>query len=111
MRGGIFFAQGIYLTMGCKFATYDPKHEVFKRPNTKHMILVDSVIHTGNTIKKIWTPDMYVACCVIHENVVDTFAEQLYTVRVSKNSYIGSEIKTQQGKKGPDTTMRLFNQL
>lgn len=35
----------------------------------------------------------------------------LYTVRVSSNSFVGSDIKKQTGNKGPDTTMRLFNML
>ena len=39
LRGGIFFAEGIYFSMGCKFQTYDPKHEVFVRPKTKNVIL------------------------------------------------------------------------
>ncbi len=111
MRGGIFFAEGMYFLMGCKFQTYDPKHEEFKRPDTKNIIIVDSVINTGKTILDIRTPDMYVACCVINEKAVPIFDEQLYTVRVSKNSYVGKEIKRQVGDAGPDTTMRLFNLL
>lgn len=111
LRGGIFFAEGIYFSMGCKFCTYDPKHEEFVRPDTKNIILVDSVINTGKTISRILTPDMFVACCVINENTVASFEKQLYTVRVSKNSFVGKEIKEQKGNVGPDTTMRLFNQI
>ena len=111
MRGGIFFAEGMYFSLGCKFETYDPKHEDFKRPNTKNIVIVDSVINTGKTILDILTPDMYVACCVINEKAVSTFERQLYTARVSKNSYVGTEVKKQVGNAGPDTTMRLFNIL
>lgn len=50
LRGGIFFAQGIYFKLGCKFEVYDPKQGEFKRPTTKNVILVDSVINTGKTI-------------------------------------------------------------
>lgn len=32
LRGGIFFAQGIYFKLGCKFEVYDPKQGEFKRP-------------------------------------------------------------------------------
>ena len=109
MRGGIFFAEGMYFSMGCKFHTYDPKHEEFKRPDTKNIIIVDSVINTGKTILDILTPDMYVACCVINEKAVPSFDGQLYTARVSTNSYVGKDIKNQIGNVGPDTTMRLFN--
>ena len=108
MRGGIFFAEGMYFSLGCKFMTYDPKYEEFVKPKTKNIIIVDSVI---NTLKNILTSDMYVACCVINEKAVPIFDNQLYTVRVSANSYVGKEVKKQLGNAGPDTTLRLFNQL
>lgn len=111
LRGGIFFAEGLYFAMGCKFQTYDPKHEQFVRPATKNVILVDSVINTGKTLLKVLDPDMKVACCVINEQAVPVFDDLLYTVRVSKNSFVGKNVKKQEGKVGPDTTMRLFNQL
>lgn len=111
MRGGIFFAQGIYFSLGCKFQLYYPKKEPFIRPETKNVLLVDSVINTGKTIKEILTPDMKLACCVIHENAAVEFGEQLYTVRISKNSFVGTEVKKQTGVVGPDTTMRLFHQI
>lgn len=111
LRGGIFFAEGIYFSLGCRFQIYDPKHETFVRPDTKNVILVDSVINTGKTILDVLTPDMYVACCVINEQAVPLFEEKLFTVRVSKNSFVGNAVKKQVGKVGPDTTMRLFNQI
>ncbi len=111
LRGGIFFAEGLYFSMGCKLQTFDPKHETFVRPDTKNIIIVDSVINTGKTISDILTPDMFVACCVINEKAVQYFDKQLYTVRVSKNSFVGKDIKQQAGNIGPDTTMRLFNLL
>lgn len=109
LRGGLFFAEGLYFKLGCKFEVYDPKREKFVRPKTKNVILVDSVINTGETIKKILEPNMFVACCVINEKAVPLFDKQLYTIRVSKNSFIGSNVTIQKGNKGPDTTMRLFN--
>lgn len=111
LRGGIFFAEGLYFELGCKFEVYDPKHEVFVRPDTKNVIIVDSVINTGNTILKILEPDMKVACCVINEKAVSLLDDRLYTVRVSKNTFVGKNVKRQDGAVGPDTTMRLFNQL
>ena len=112
LRGGLFFAQGIYFSLGyrgCRFQLFDPKKEAFVRPDTKNVILADAVINTGKTIIDILEPDMKVACCVINENAVPKFADQLYTARVSKNSFVGSNVKVQSGNKGPDTTMRLFN--
>ncbi len=112
LRGGIFFAQGIYFKLGCKFDIYDPKNAgSFDRPDTKNVILVDSVINTGNTLLKHLGPDVWVASCVINEKAVPLFADRLYTVRVSGNSFVGCDVKTQVGNKGPDTTMRLFNQI
>ena len=109
LRGGIFFAEGIYFSLGCRFQVFDPKKEKFVRPETKNVILVDSVINTGKTLIDILEPDMKIACCVINENAISKFQSQLYTVRVSKNSFVGSDVKVQSGNKGPDTTMRLFN--
>ena len=111
LRGGIFFAQGIYFELGCRFDVFDPKHDTFVRPTTKNVILVDSVINTGKTIADYVTPGTIVACCVINEKAVPLFEDRLFTVRVSTNSFVGSDIKKQHGQVGPDTTMRLFNQL
>lgn len=109
LRGGLFFAEGMYFKLGCKFQTYNPKTDTFVRPNTKNIILVDSVINTGKTITEILKPDMRVACCVINQKAVPLFDAQLYTIRVSENSFVGAEVAQQTGNKGPDTTMRLFN--
>ena len=111
LRGGIFFAEGLYFSLGCKMQTYDPKHETFVRPDTKNIIIVDSVINTGKTILSILAPDMLVACCVINEQAVPLFDKQLFTVRVSGNSFVGKEVTQQFGNIGPDTTLRLFNLL
>lgn len=111
LRGGIFFAEGMYFEMNCKFQIYDPKHEVFKRPGTTNVILVDSVINTGRTMLDVLDQDMYVACCVINEDAVPKFADRLFTVRISSNSFVGKNVRKQEGKVGPDTTMRLFNQI
>lgn len=109
LRGGLFFAEGMYFKLGCKFQTYDPKKDTFVRPQTKNIILVDSVINTGKTLEKILEPDMKVAACVVNQTAVPLFDKQLYTIRVSKNSFVGSDVPQQIGNKGPDTTMRLFN--
>ncbi|MCM1233074.1 MAG: phosphoribosyltransferase [Ruminococcus flavefaciens] len=111
LRGGIFFAEGIYFQLGCKFQIYDPKREEFVKPKTKNVILVDSVINTGKTIQNIYEEDMFIACCVINENAISYFDEKLFTIRISKNSFVGNNVHRQSGKIGPDTTMRLFNLL
>jgi len=111
LRGGIFFAEGLYFSLGCRFEVYDPKRGDYVRPDTKNVILVDSVINTGKTLFGLMTPNTYVACCVINEKAVPIFEDKLFTVRVSKNSFVGSNVRKQQGNVGPDTTSRLFNQL
>lgn len=111
LRGGIFFASGIYFELGCRFDLYDPKANQYARPATKNVIVVDSVINTGRTIEPLIDHNTIVACCVINQNAISKFENQLYTIRVSNNSFIGSNVKKQSGVKGPDTTLRLFNQL
>ena len=111
LRGGIFFAEGIYFAMGCRFATFDPKQDMFVRPKTSNVIMVDSVINTGKNLLPLLGKGVKVACCVINENAVPDFDDVLYTVRVSKNWFIGKNVSKQEGKIGPDTTMRLFNTI
>ena len=111
LRGGIFFAEGIYFQLKCRFDVYDPKMETFVRPDTKNVILADSVINTGKTISSILKKDMIVACCVINEKSVALFDRQLFTIRVSKNSFVGEKVCKQEDGIGPDTTMRLFNKI
>ncbi len=111
LRGGIFFAQGIYFKLGCKFEVYDPKQGEFIRPMTKNVILVDSVINTGKTLAKLIDQDIKFVSCVINDKAVSMFEDRLYTVRISNNSFVGDTAKTQNDNKGPDTTMRLFNQI
>lgn len=99
------------MSLGCRFQVYNPKTDIFIRPETANVILVDAVINTGETLRQILKQDMAVACCVINEKSVPLFDGQLYAVRVSKNSFVGSDTKVQKGNHGPDTTMRLFNQI
>lgn len=111
MRGGFFFAQGVYFELGCKFDTFDPKREKFIRPSTKNVILADSVVNTGNSLRGVFEPGMLIACCVANRKAVERFGESLHAARISDNSYVGANVRTQIGDIGPDTTMRLFNQI
>lgn len=111
MRGGIFFAQGIYYAMNCKFDIIQPKYEHYQK-QTKKTIIVDSVINTGNTIKPyINDPDIYFASCVTNEKALNLIGDKLFTIRISKNTFEGSTSLIQKDGKGPDTTLRLFNLL
>lgn len=109
MRGGMFFAQGIYFELGCKFSIFNPKLEEYRRPDTKYVILVDSVINTGKSILPYIDKDTIVACNIINEKAVEKFECELYAVRISSNSFVGKNVKVQNANIGPDTTSRLFN--
>lgn len=109
MRGGMFFAQGIYFELGCKFCTYNPKTEEYIRPKTKYVILVDSVINTGKSVLPLIDDNTIIACNVINEKAVEKFNDKLYAIRISSNSFVGQNVKCQIGNIGPDTTSRLFN--
>lgn len=47
LRGGIFFAQGIYFKLGCKFEVYDPKKGEFTRPTTKNIMVQSQILCDG----------------------------------------------------------------
>lgn len=112
LRGGIFFAQGIYFSGHYKFQLYDPKSGHPPTRMTPYTIVVDSVVNSGKTVLPfLETPNTVVACCVASTQAVDMVGEQLYTVRVSPRSYVGSAVSSLQGEKGPDTTLRLFHWL
>lgn len=111
LRGGMFFAQGIYFSLGCKFQLYDPRAKSLPELGTSNVILADSVINTGRTVLEIWEPGMLVACCVASREAAEVFEDCLHTVRVSDNSFVGSRVAVQSGGTGPDTTLRLFNQI
>lgn len=93
--GWAFLAEGLYFKLGCKFQVYNPKLEKFVRPKTKNIIIVDSVINTGKNLLDVLEYDMYIACCVINQKAVPLFDKQLYTVRVSENSFVGTDAHKQ----------------
>ena len=84
MRGGIFFAEGIYDVLGKKGAKFDvvfPGVEKYERPQSKYILIVDSVINTGKTIDPLIDEDTYLACNVINEKAVNKYFDRLYAVR------------------------------
>ena len=117
MRAGLYVADGLKNIFDNKYSfemvnKSDDIKEIIKKYNIENMniIIVDSVINTGKSIKEIidYLPNdkkIYVASLVIQEKAIQKFENYenlyFYIARISKNFYIG--------KGGTDTGNRLFN--
>jgi uracil phosphoribosyltransferase len=80
-----------------------------------HILIIDAVINTGNSIMEFAetlsnNQNIFFVANVISEKAVETFKNKnVYTVRSSHTSFIGSKIDIVKNNKGPDTGDRLFN--
>ena len=79
-----------------------------------YVLIADAVINTGRTIfeimEQINNKNVIVATNVLSEKNIDAFEKiNVYTTRISKHSYKGSDIKVISNGNGPDTGDRLFN--
>ena len=117
-RGGRFFGDGLYSSFGGVFYSYNPSTGVVPDITQKQVIIVDSVINTGKSIKDIISqlmesdPDyeIVVATNVIQQAAIELLADyKVFAVRVSSNSFVGKRQAKQSGKTGPDTADRLYN--
>lgn len=117
-RGGRFFGDGLYIGFGGKFYPYNPKKDILPMFDTNLVLIVDSVINTGESIlgliKKLKEHNPQVKVClatnVIQKEALSKFTEHaLFTIRVSDNKFVGKRQKKQIGNSGPDTADRLFN--
>ena len=117
-RGGRFFGDGLYIGFGGILHPFNPKKEPLPNINSNLIIIVDSVINTGNTlerlIKELKKRNPCVSIClatnVIQRAALARFKElPLFAIRVSDNKYIGKKQSFQDGDSGPDTADRLFN--
>jgi hypothetical protein len=80
------------------------------------VILADAVINNGDNIltlvNKLKVCDVIFATNVMSKKATTKFFDKrIYAVRISQNSFKGSEVKTIQSGKGPDTGNRLFNSV
>lgn len=78
------------------------------------VLIADAVINTGKTIfenlKHINNKNIIIVTNVLSEKNIDAFEKMtVYTTRISKHSYKGSDAKVISNGKGPDTGDRLFN--
>lgn len=118
MRGGMFFARGIFRKLNCRFQLFDPQRSTVDDLDvpTRIVILADSVINTGERLLKICESlhnrDVIVAAGVIQSESLCKFSRvPLYVFRASTNRFVGARCKTQKGLIGPDTSDRLFNYI
>lgn len=123
LRGGLFLSNGIYSKVNGHIQLYNDKLESdFKIENSLDdtVILVDSVINSGDTILKLINKikennnikNIIIVACVIQEEALKKIDKyQVLTVRTSKNKFVGAKVSKQIGDKGPDTSDRLFNTL
>lgn len=117
-RGGRFFGDGIYCSFGGVFYSYNPSKEQLPILSQERIIIVDSVINTGKSIKRIISEiesnnsgaEIIIVSNVIQENAIKLFSShKVIGVRSSVNSFVGKNQPKQIGKTGPDTADRLFN--
>lgn len=121
MRGGLPFSMGVADTLDCTTLFLDDKNspEFFKKNQTelqgKQVLLIDSVVNSGNGMFKAIESLKDISCQVIvmtnvlcHKATDKFKAIETYAVRISENSFKGSDVKVQSGDKGPDTGDRLF---
>lgn len=119
-RGGRFFGDGLYIGFGGQLYPYNPKKDILPEFKSNLVLIVDSVINTGESllklIEKLRRNNPMVKICVV-TNVIQKESlpkfndHALFAVRVSENKFVGKRQKKQLGNSGPDTADRLFNLL
>lgn len=121
MRGGLPFSMGIADALDCTMLFFDDKnsHDFFLQEKDKlegkQILLIDSVINSGKGMLKAIkslsgiSNDVAILTNVLCDKATEKFTDyKTYTVRISGNSFKGSDVKVQSGNKGPDTGDRLF---
>lgn len=119
LRAGLFMAEGVrevfhnanfILSESLKYLGDMQKYNDIL--NNKNIILVDSVINHGETIKGYLNylenkaNKIYIATNVIYRPTIEKFAKfdvDIFTIRISNNTY--------KGRAGSDTGNRLFNTI
>lgn len=117
-RGGRFFGDGLYTSFGGRFYPVNPKSGEFPNVNCERVVIVDSVINTGNSIletigkleQEIPSVNICIATNVIQKEAIQKLkAYKIFAIRVSENKFVGAKLSRQNGNKGPDTADRLYN--
>ena len=117
-RGGRFFGDGVYIGFGGKLVPYNPQKDNLPTFNSNLILIVDSVINTGNStlapIDKLKINSSNVQICIVANAIqVDAIPKlreyAVFAVRLSANKFVGKRQRKQTGNTGPDTADRLFN--
>lgn len=121
MRAGLPFAYGFANKLNCTLLFYDDKHDLnffednMKLLSDKMVIFIDAVIDSGKgmlkTIEKstLSKESVKIVTNVLCDKAIESFKDyEIFTVRVSDNSFKGGKVTKQANGIGPDTGDRLF---
>ena len=118
MRAGLMFALGIAKSL----EENNDVDFIFSNQDELNLneydqiIIADAVINSGKTIFKFIEnnnlSNVIIATNVLSNKNIELFDKiNLYTVRISEHSYIGTKEKIIRNGKGPDTGDRLFSSM
>lgn len=121
LRAGIPFSYGFANIVDCAMLFYNPKqgNDFFKENESnfidKDVFFIDSVINSGNSMLRaircsnIPKDRVKIITNVLCTKALDVLKEyDIFTVRISENSYRGEKVSVQKDGVGPDTGSRLF---
>ena len=123
LRAAIPFAFGIADILDCTVLLYDSSEKEFFNKNkemlkNRTVLFIDAVINSGegmlSAIKESEIPkeNIKILTNVLCSKSIEKFTDyDLFTVRISENSFKGEKVKIQQGNRGPDTGDRLFRTM
>ena len=106
------------MTFGGKFCPHNPSKEDLPAIQESTVVIVDSVINTGQSLLKVieklkaanQNVEIIIVANVIQEKALPLLQDyKVYAIRVSSNAFKGVNQATQIGNTGPDTADRLFN--
>jgi len=123
MRSALPFTFGIADILDCPILFYDSNDSDFFDRNKevikgKLILFVDAVINSGKGMleaigkSKTSYQNIKIITNVLCDKAIEKFTNyDVFTVRVSQNSFKGANVLKQANDKGPDTGDRLFRTL
>jgi len=123
MRSALPFTFGIADILDCPILFYDSNDSDFfceneELLNDRQILFVDAVINSGKGMLEAIgksgasIQNIKVLTNVLCNKTIEKFANyDVFTVRVSQNSFKGANVLKQANDKGPDTGDRLFRTL